>query len=212
MAALFVTGCVTPQPLPLPNVRNHALDDEHTVLSRAREGCADALASIVRQHQDVIRRYVRRFLSQVEIADDVAQSVFLSAFENLAGFRGESSLRSWLLTIARNAINEHYRERVRRHQKEGELLAVKLAEWRSSLAHDSTSEADDQATLDALRDCLTFLSDHHRDVVEQHYFLRRSAESIATSAGKNGSAIRMMLMRVRGILRECIERKRGSDS
>ncbi|TYP74887.1 RNA polymerase sigma factor [Paenibacillus methanolicus] len=41
-----------------------------------------------------------------DLADDIAQDVFLSAYRNIDRFRGESSIKTWLLTIARNtAIN-----------------------------------------------------------------------------------------------------------
>ena len=42
------------------------------------------------------------------MADDIAQDAFLQAYRNLVSFRGESSVRTWLLRIARN-ISLNYR-------------------------------------------------------------------------------------------------------
>ncbi|RIE03121.1 RNA polymerase sigma factor [Cohnella faecalis] len=41
-----------------------------------------------------------------EMADDITQDVFLKAHANIRAFRGDSSIKTWLLTITRNlAIN-----------------------------------------------------------------------------------------------------------
>ncbi len=43
------------------------------------------------------------------IAEDLAQEVFGRALAGLSGFRGESTLRTWLFTIVRNVCIDHHR-------------------------------------------------------------------------------------------------------
>lgn len=44
-----------------------------------------------------------------EVADDITQEVFLKVYEKLNGFRGESTMRTWLLAITRNKVRDHWK-------------------------------------------------------------------------------------------------------
>ncbi len=84
-----------------------------------REGKPGAFDAIVRAHQDRVYAFCARMLSDREDAFDVAQEVFLSAYRNLAGFRGEASLSTWLLRIATNRCLNRIRQRAVRASREG---------------------------------------------------------------------------------------------
>lgn len=84
-----------------------------------REGKSGAFDAIVRAHQDRVYAFCARMLSDREDAFDVAQEVFLSAYQNLAGFRGEASLSTWLLRIATNRCLNRIRQRTVRATREG---------------------------------------------------------------------------------------------
>ena len=83
-----------------------------------REGKPGAFDAIVRAHQDRVYAFCTRMLSDREDAQDVAQEVFLSAYRNLAGFRGEASLSTWLLRIAANRCLNRIRQRAARAARE----------------------------------------------------------------------------------------------
>ena len=55
-----------------------------------------------------VLRYVARLVGEAE-AEDVAQSVMLKVSEGLAGFRGDSSLSTWIYRIATNAAMDRLR-------------------------------------------------------------------------------------------------------
>ncbi|MFD0675938.1 MULTISPECIES: RNA polymerase sigma factor [unclassified Paenibacillus] len=44
-----------------------------------------------------------------ELADDITQDVFIKVYERLYSFRGEASVKTWLLTITRNLVRDHWR-------------------------------------------------------------------------------------------------------
>lgn len=44
-----------------------------------------------------------------EVADDIAQEVFIKVFKNLFTFRSEASIKTWLLTITRNTVLDYKR-------------------------------------------------------------------------------------------------------
>ena len=80
------TGCVT--------------DDELVRLAQA--GDAGAFDQLVVRHQAAVFRAALAALRAREDAEEAAQDALVRAWKNLAGFRGQSSFRTWLLAIAWN--------------------------------------------------------------------------------------------------------------
>lgn len=83
-----------------------------------RQGKPGAFDAIVLAHQDRVFSFSARMLSDRDEALDVAQEVFLSAYRNLAGFRGEAALSTWLLKIAANRCLNRIRQRSARTARE----------------------------------------------------------------------------------------------
>lgn len=81
-------------------------------------GSPEAFEDIVRAHQDRVYAFCARMLSDREEALDAAQEVFLAAYRHLKGFRGESSLATWLLRIAGNNCLNRIRRRNTRAARE----------------------------------------------------------------------------------------------
>ncbi len=65
--------------------------------------------------------YIRKIVITHENADDVLQNTLMKVFKNLAGFRGEASLKSWIYRIAHNEALQLLRKNKRQvttHSKE----------------------------------------------------------------------------------------------
>ncbi len=88
------------------------------LVEAARRGRPGAFEAIVRTHQDRVFAFCSRMLSDREEALDAAQDVFLSAYRNLAGFRGDASFSTWLLKITANRCLNVIRRRTARAAKE----------------------------------------------------------------------------------------------
>src|SRR5829696_944444 len=79
----------------------------------AREGSASALRLIVRRHNQRLYRVARAIVQDDTEAEDVMQEAYLSAFKNLARFRADASLATWLTRIVVNeAVGHLRRERI----------------------------------------------------------------------------------------------------
>jgi RNA polymerase sigma-70 factor (ECF subfamily) len=76
-----------------------ATDDE--LLAAARRGDAVALETLLVRYQPHLYRFGLRMCGNVEDAGDVAQESLISMARSLRDFRGDSSVSSWLYTIAR---------------------------------------------------------------------------------------------------------------
>src|SRR5499427_10919283 len=80
-----------------------------------------ATAEFVARYADHVYAYVRRrLIPRADLVEDLVQEVFLAAWESLDKFRGDSSLRNWLLGIARHKVEDHYRKRLREVQFQDE--------------------------------------------------------------------------------------------
>ncbi len=97
--------------------------DETTALAlAARQGDVAAQAAFVRATQTDVWRFCAALLDP-GVADDLTQETFLRAFKALDSFEGRSSVRTWLLGIARRACADHLRAVVRRRRLDARLAA-----------------------------------------------------------------------------------------
>jgi len=69
-------------------------------LAAARHGDREAFGRLVLQYQRVVFRTALAALRARDDAEDVAQEAFLIAWRKLGGFRGQSTFKTWILTIA----------------------------------------------------------------------------------------------------------------
>jgi RNA polymerase sigma-70 factor (ECF subfamily) len=83
------------------------------LVARARQGDQAAFGELVRRHQAAVQRAALTASGSAADADDIAQDAFVLAFERLKSFRGESSFKTWVLTIAWNQAMNHRRKAAR---------------------------------------------------------------------------------------------------
>jgi RNA polymerase sigma-70 factor (ECF subfamily) len=93
------------------------VDDLTRLALAAGAGDAAALNHLVEGAYDQVWRLCARLVDE-QAADDLAQDAFLRAVGALPRFRGDSSARTWLLTIARNTCMDELRTRERRRRRD----------------------------------------------------------------------------------------------
>ena len=71
--------------------------DDEMLARRFRDGDAEAFERVVRENRRAVYMMARRLLDSHEEADEAAQQAFVRAWRARGGFRGESSLRTWLM-------------------------------------------------------------------------------------------------------------------
>ena len=82
-------------------------DLDIALVERYASGDMTAFDELMIRYERPIYRLCYRFTSNADDARDLAQEVFIKAFEHLAGFRKESSLKTWLYRIATNHCINH---------------------------------------------------------------------------------------------------------
>jgi RNA polymerase sigma-70 factor (ECF subfamily) len=117
--------------------RDDSLDS--SLIQRWKEGDERAATALVERHAKALARYVGS-LGERDAADEVVQDTFVRAFSSIESFRGDSSLRTWLFTIARRLVVDR-RRATRRRKEVGNLEDVDAATEYTALDSMIASEA-----------------------------------------------------------------------
>jgi RNA polymerase sigma-70 factor (ECF subfamily) len=81
-------------------------------------------SSFVRFEMPAIYRFLFASLRDEDLAETLTQECFLKAYRNRASFRGQSSVRTWLMRIAINLKKDHWRNRKMQFWRETRANAV----------------------------------------------------------------------------------------
>ena len=74
--------------------------DDHALIDAVRRGDRDAFGVVVDRETAAVYRACLRILARPHDAEDVTQEAFVTAYRAIGTFRGDGSLRGWLLRIA----------------------------------------------------------------------------------------------------------------
>jgi RNA polymerase sigma-70 factor (ECF subfamily) len=188
---------ISSPPSQTPPVPPSARDEQQLVAAILRRD-RKAAAELVARYSDAVYAYVRhRLAPRAELVDDLVQEVFLAALAGLATFRGESTLRSWLLGIARHKVESYYRERLR----DPDPLDVDTPEpaVESPLLDETL---DRRRVTDRARRILTELPEPYALVLLWRDWEGRSAREMADATGRTEKAVERLLARARARFRE----------
>ncbi|HEX2712808.1 MAG TPA: sigma-70 family RNA polymerase sigma factor [Candidatus Acidoferrales bacterium] len=94
------------------------------LISRAQAGDSDAFRDLIQPHRRELQVHCYRMLGSFQDAEDALQDTLLSAWQNLGGFEGRASLRTWLYRIATNRCLNARRSASRRPAKEWDVPGV----------------------------------------------------------------------------------------
>lgn len=161
--------------------------------SQILAGDAESLRSFVDDHYSSVLRFMRHLTRSIEDAEDLTQQAFIRARENIASYRGSSSLRTWLHRVAFHEYT-HWR---RRHRP---LLRL----TQSEIAPESGFRACIEGA--ALLDALHRLPDAMREAFLLFEVQELSLEEVATvmrvPVGTVKSRLHHAKLRLRTLLQE----------
>ena len=149
------------------------------------------------------RRYARRE-SEVE---DIAQEVWLKAFQKLAGFRGEAPFEHWLMRLAVRTCYDF----LRGHQRNRETSFTELSEPESNWLDRFVTlpkDADESASAahQLVERILAMLSPPARMVITLLEIEDRSVKEIAHLTGWSVPLVKVRAFRARAEMRKCLQR------
>src|SRR3954471_19693440 len=118
-------------------------DVDAELVERYLAGDTAAFDEIMVRYERQIYRVCYRFVDNREDAMDLAQEVFIKAFEHLGTFRRESRLKTWLYRIAMNHCINH----VKKHSQE----FVEVTEYTGSVRASMQSQLEEREQREHFR-------------------------------------------------------------
>jgi RNA polymerase sigma-70 factor (ECF subfamily) len=106
-------------------------DEDREMVGRCLRGSREAFDILVEKYHRKIYNLAYRFVGDPEEANDLAQEIFLAAYQNLKKFRGDAKFSTWLFQIATNRGKNRF----------------KYLKRRGFFAHRGAANSDDEKDL-----------------------------------------------------------------
>jgi RNA polymerase sigma-70 factor (ECF subfamily) len=98
----------------VPDHTSPAAESDEKLLARLRDGDREVFGTLVRRYERELFGYLRRYLSDDDLADDVFQNTFIQVFLKIRQYEPGRPARPWLYAIATNQAIDALRRRNRR--------------------------------------------------------------------------------------------------
>jgi RNA polymerase sigma-70 factor, ECF subfamily len=170
---------------------------ENSDAARVRDclaGDPQAFAALVEQYERPVYNVALRMLRNPEDARDIAQSVFLKAYQNLANYDPQYKFYSWIYRMAINESLNILRVRDRNSGPVDERLPADDAGPSELLAEDQRR--------DVVLEALGRLKPEHRAVIVLRYFVDRNYEDMGEILGIDAKTVKSRLYTARQLLKE----------
>jgi RNA polymerase sigma-70 factor (ECF subfamily) len=82
---------------------------DEALMAAYQKGDVNAFSTLVLRHEKPLWNFLRRFVSDAAMAEDLLQEVFLRVVRSAGEWRASAKFSTWLYTIARNLCTDHAR-------------------------------------------------------------------------------------------------------
>ena len=154
-----------------------------------------AIRRFVEAHRAAVFAFALRLSGNAALAEDILQETFLSALRGIGTYRGDGSLKAWLLTIARReALAQMRRNQDTPTEQESLESLGAAAGWGAPSPEESLGEQQRQARVEA---ALARLAPADREVLLLRDIEGLSGEETAVALGVPLAAMKSRLHRAR---------------
>ena len=186
-----------------------SLMNEQALIRDAQNGSLDAFNTLILHYQDSVFNTALRILADDDLAADVTQEAFISAFKSITSFRG-GSFKAWLMRTVTNACYDELRRQKRKptvplepDTDDGDEMDSPRWLADPGMTPDQKAEADELEH--AIQHCLNNLPLEFKTVVIMADIQGMDYIEVATSIHVPLGTIKSRLARARLRLRECLQ-------
>ena len=172
--------------------------DEAERVARARNGDISAFEALYREHVGRVHGLCLRMTGHAEMAEDLTQDTFVSAWRSLPGYEGRSRFATWLHRIAVNAVLAGRRAPHGRGE-------VSLTDEEGGQMEFAAPQEPDGATPIDLERAIAALPPGARDILVLHGIYGYSHEEAAAMLGLAVGTCKAQLHRARHLMRVRME-------
>jgi RNA polymerase sigma-70 factor (ECF subfamily) len=137
--------------------------NDRQLAARIARGDTRAFASLLDDYGPRVQRLVRRYARDEPDAEDLTQEIFVDLYRSIGGFRGASSLGTWVYRVALNHCLKHVERRRPVGVPYDDALRAHADETANPAHFAARSELGDQ-----VHTALDRLTPEHREVVILH--------------------------------------------
>lgn len=187
-------------------------DPDVRLMLEVRDDKAAAFEELMLRYQNRLVTVLEHLVGRRDVAEDLAQEVFLRVYRARKRYVPGSKFSTWLFTIANNVASNSLRSQSRRREvnwksRPGESTGAntldQMAQAASSLM--PTRQADKSEMCEIVREAISTLNERQRLAVLLSKFESMSYEEIAETMQMTPQAIKSLLSRARGNLRAVLE-------
>jgi len=164
------------------------------------------ISAWVNDYTEVLLGFAMKRLSDIQVAEDLVQETFIAAHQSIHKFQQKSSPKTWLTSILKNKIMDHYRQVYRKNETfiEGSEAFNEDGSWRMEKLPSQWEEEillDDPEFVSTFDDCLESLPEKWNISVRIKYL---KEDHDLDSLGISKANYWKMSERARNQLRECL--------
>jgi RNA polymerase sigma-70 factor (ECF subfamily) len=163
------------------------IDGEEKLVKQAVGGKSSAFGPLYDHYQPMIYRFVLVKVGRREDAEDITHQVFLSAWQNIAGYKHRGHpFSSWLYQIARNQVVDHYR--AKKSEISIENMDPEYFVTPASAQFDLTTKLE----MEKVRAAIAQLKPDHQDVIILRFIEDLPLKETAAAMEKTEGAIKLI--------------------
>lgn len=172
----------------------------------------------VNEYGDYLYSFAMSRLSSQALAEDLLQETFLSAYQARDSFKGNSNEKTWLVSILKRRIADHYRKKSRSKEQSSTFDSPFVQEdflngtWKENRTPQQWDDAEDWANdedfIKIIKKCISILPDKWKSVFSMKHVEEANNAEICELLEVSEANIWTILHRCRLQLRECIEKSR----
>ena len=167
--------------------------DVVALVDRAREGDAEAFASLYDRYVERVYRFVLyRVHGDTALAEDITSEVFLRALKKIKGFTWQGrDVGAWFLTIGRNLVLDHFKSGRARL----EVLGIETPTASDDRIVDAEDAALSRVSTQDLYKAIQQLGSEQQEVIYWRFLQGYSVAETAAAMGKTDGAIKALQYR-----------------
>lgn len=176
----------------------------------------------VKEYSDSMFHWTLTRVNDSIIAEDLVQETFLSAIKSLNNFKEESNPKTWLFSILKNKIADHYRKHFKMQmvsesnvytENDSEFWGKYFTsdnEWKPRTVSGNWEEEDselldDEEFRNILAECLKLLNQKSFLAIQYKYLEEKEGKTICKELGISPSNYWQLLHRAKLQLRDCLD-------
>lgn len=168
------------------------------------------------KYSDYLFNYTISRVNDPEIAKDLVQETFFAGIKSMKNFKGEANERTWLISILKRKIIDHYRKinskkgkaEVRMNysndsENEGDWLEERVAD---PFKQTADKDLENQELGITIHDCLEKLPEKQATIFKMKTIQNYDTEAICNEFGITASNLWVIIHRARTAMVDCLEK------